>query len=116
MLAASLKQYGYKVVEACNGAEALELSASHSGRIDLLITDVIMPGMTGCDLAGKLTAVHKDLKVLYISGYAANLLAEQDALGAGMGFLHKPFTMSTLAVKVREVLGTERSKGQTGAR
>ena len=114
MLAGSLKQYGYKVVEACNGAEALELSASHSGPIDLLITDVIMPGMTGCDLAGKLTAMHRDLKVLYISGYAANLIAQQDALGLRTAFLHKPFTMSTLAVKVRELLETERSAGQTG--
>jgi PAS domain S-box-containing protein len=116
MLAGSLKEYGYKVVEACNGAEALERSASQSGPIDLLITDVIMPGMTGRDLAGKLTAIHSDLKVLYISGYAANLIAQQDALGPGTAFLHKPFTMSTLAVKVRELLGRDRCAGQTAAR
>lgn len=115
MVANSLKRYGYTVLEARNGEEALKLAAAHSGAFDLLITDMVMPGMNGRDLADRLTVLHAGLKVLYVSGYATNLIAEKGVLDAGMAFLHKPFSMTTLAARVRELLGTASpARGNSG--
>ena len=100
-----LKRNGYRLLEASNGAEAVTLAATFPDAIDLLITDVVMPGMTGRELAAALAATRPSLKVLYISGYAADVIATQGVLDPGMAYLPKPFTPADLAAKVRGVLG-----------
>ncbi len=99
LLAEMLRRKQYQVLEAASGPEALSVCEKHAGRINLLMTDVVIPGMRGPEIAQQLRARYPGLKVLFMSGYmeeAAALSAEQ--------FLQKPFTMSSLAAKVREVL------------
>jgi two-component system cell cycle sensor histidine kinase/response regulator CckA len=100
-----LRTYGYRVLEASNGGEALELAHCLSEPIDLLITDVMMPGMTGRDLAARFAPLRPGMKVLYMSGYSDNVLATESVLQPGLNYLGKPFSMIALARKVREVLG-----------
>lgn len=95
---------GYVVLEAGHGAEALEASEHFSGRIELLISDVVMPHMSGPDLASQLRQRRPGLRVLYISGYPELPTESQSALGRNESYLQKPFTPSALADKVREVL------------
>jgi PAS domain S-box-containing protein len=100
-----LKSYGYEVLEARSGVEALRLWAQHDTRIDLLLTDIVMPeGMSGLDLARKLRAEKHDLKVLYSSGYSIEVAGQDFGLTEGMAFLKKPYQPSALALKVRECL------------
>ncbi|HEB09817.1 MAG TPA: response regulator [Spirochaetales bacterium] len=100
-----LDGYGYSVVEAKNGMEALEIITQGDRlKIDLLVTDVIMPKMGGKELAGKLTEEYPKLKVLYISGYTDNAIAHHGELDKGVSLLQKPFSTQSLAEKVREVL------------
>jgi two-component system, cell cycle sensor histidine kinase and response regulator CckA len=99
-----LELRGYRVFDAPNGAVALEAAARHDGPIHLLLTDVIMPGMNGRQLADALLAVRPDLKVLFTSGYPADAIARH-GVGAGIAYLQKPFSPEALARKVREVLG-----------
>ncbi len=104
LAAAILRERGYHVVEAGDGPAALALCADFSAPIDLLLTDVIMPGMTGRELAAALTRSRASLKVLYTSGYAADVISKQGVLDQGVAYLPKPFTAEELAGKVREVL------------
>jgi PAS domain S-box-containing protein len=99
-----LERCGYRVLEAASGAEALGIAAGHPGTIDLLATDVVMPGANGRVLAEQLSGVRPDLKVLYISGYADEEVLRRGVAEAGAAFLPKPFTPAALASKVREVL------------
>jgi two-component system cell cycle sensor histidine kinase/response regulator CckA len=100
-----LKSYGYDVLEARSGIEALRLWAQHDTRIDLLLTDIVMPeGMSGLDLAKKLRLEKRDLKVLYSSGYSIEVAGQDFGLTDGMAFLKKPYQPSALASKVRECL------------
>ena len=101
---AALKQYGYHVIEASDGDEAIAVAEQHSGRIQLLLTDVIMPGMNGKVLSERLKKSYPDLKVLLISGYTADAFADRGVIDPGDAFLHKPFAPEELAGKVREVL------------
>jgi CheY-like chemotaxis protein len=105
MVIASLEACGFMVLHAANGREGLALAQLHPGDIDLLVTDVIMPGMTGKEMADQLTELRPEMKVLYISGYSGEVIAHRGVLDASVAYLPKPFTPSSLAAKVREVLG-----------
>jgi len=98
---------GYTVLSAPESQEALEMAASHEGTIDLLVTDVVMPGLGGRDVARGVQALYPQVKVLYISGYTDEAVAFQIELEAGSAFLQKPFTPSGLGHKVREVLDAD---------
>jgi two-component system, cell cycle sensor histidine kinase and response regulator CckA len=104
---ALLEQNGYHVLAAENGEAALKIAEQNHERIHLLLTDVIMPGMTGRTLADRLIALRTGLKVLYMSGYTDSAIADQGVLEPGTYLLHKPFSEETLIQKVREVLDTE---------
>jgi signal transduction histidine kinase/CheY-like chemotaxis protein len=99
-----LEMSGYVVLEARHGAEALEISNRHAGTIHLLVTDVVMPQMSGRELAQRLATLRPELKVLYMSGYTDDAIVRHGVLASGIAFLSKPFTPDALALKVREVL------------
>jgi DNA-binding NtrC family response regulator len=97
---------GYAVIVAENPAHADELAAQHGTDIQLLLTDVVMPGMSGHDLARRIAGRNPKIRVLYMSGYTDNVIAYGGVLERGVSFLQKPFTPRVLASKVREVLDT----------
>jgi CheY-like chemotaxis protein len=99
-----LRQQGYKVLEASNGREALKFAEESKENIHLLLTDVVMPGMNGKDLAEKLIQPYPGLKTLFMSGYTDSAIPPQSRLNGDVAFLQKPFSLYTLALKVREVL------------
>jgi len=99
-----LHRLGYKIHEASSGADAVRIFAQHRNTIDLLLTDVIMPQMSGRDLAERLKALQPSLKVLYISGYTDDMLAHHGVLESNVYLLQKPFAPDELAKKLREVL------------
>jgi len=100
----TLESKGYKVLEADHGESALHIVSRHSGKIDMLITDVVMPGMSGRELSAQLCSSYPHTKVLYLSGYTEDAIAHEGVLESGTAFLQKPFTLQMLARKVREVL------------
>jgi two-component system cell cycle sensor histidine kinase/response regulator CckA len=99
-----LSAAGYQVLSADGGVQALELAARHDGSIDLLLSDVVMPGMLGKDLAERLTHARPDTRVLYMSGYAQPVLHSQGTLDPGVALLEKPFTANDLLTAVRRRL------------
>jgi len=99
-----LGMHGYTVLEARHPGEALLIAERHEGPIHLMVTDVIMPEMSGRDLAGRLALPRPDMRVLYISGYAADVIGHHSVLESGTYFLPKPFAPDVLVRKVREVL------------
>ncbi len=99
-----LQQHGYTVLASRSPEAALKLAEQHSGRIHLLITDVVMPGMNGRELRQRLAALQPELRCLYMSGYTANVIAHHGVLDEGVQFLQKPFTIESLAEQVREAL------------
>ncbi|PYU15279.1 MAG: hybrid sensor histidine kinase/response regulator [Acidobacteria bacterium] len=99
-----LSEQGYTVIEAQNSEDAVRLAGRHRSEIHLLLTDVMMPGMSGRDLAKHLTALHPYLRVLYMSGYTHNVIGENGTLEEGLSFLQKPFSPKALTLKVRETL------------
>jgi PAS domain S-box-containing protein len=100
-----LRERGYTVLEASDGDEALRLARERDGApIDLLLTDMVMPNVSGRELVEQVGAIHPGIKVLYISGYADHAVVHHGRLDPGVDFLHKPFSPSALAYKVREVL------------
>ncbi len=100
----TLTSRGYKVLEAGNGESGLRIAEACKEHIDILITDVVMPGIGGRELAKKLLALRPGISVLYLSGYTEDTVITQGALGPATAFLQKPFTLQNLARKVREVL------------
>jgi two-component system cell cycle sensor histidine kinase/response regulator CckA len=99
-----LAGHGYEVLTAGNGVEALEVSSGFNGRIDLLLSDVVMPQMGGPALAKRLTTLRPETRVIYLSGYADEALGDRQVLENGAAFLQKPFALESLVRKVREVL------------
>ncbi|MGB0012711.1 MAG: ATP-binding protein [Candidatus Sulfotelmatobacter sp.] len=99
-----LEKQGYKVIEAADGAVAMQIAVAHEGVIHLLLTDVIMPGMNGRELAQRISEIRPQTKVLYMSGYTENVIGHNGTLDAGVRLLQKPFTLRDLKSKVREVL------------
>jgi two-component system, cell cycle sensor histidine kinase and response regulator CckA len=102
----ALAAHGYFIIEAATAQDAERLCLNVGAEIHLLLTDVIMPGMSGHELAKRLTVCFPKMRVLYMSGYTYNVIAEDGNLESGVAFLQKPFTPSVLADKVREVLDT----------
>ena len=101
----TLESKGYKVLEADNGEAALRIVSNHSDKIDMLITDVVMPGMSGRELSARLCASRPQTKVLYLSGYTEDAIGHEGVVDPDTAFLQKPFTLQMLSRKVREVLG-----------
>jgi PAS domain S-box-containing protein len=99
-----LEKQGYRVIEAADGAVAMQIAVAHEGVIHLLLTDVIMPGMNGRELAQRISEIRPNTKVLYMSGYTENVIGHNGTLDAGVRLLQKPFTLRELKSKVREVL------------
>ncbi len=99
-----LEKLGYTVLTASTPSEALRLVEMHSGRIQLLLTDVIMPEMNGRDLASQLHTCFPDIKTLFMSGYTADVISHRGVLDEGVCFIHKPFSTNDLAAKVYEAL------------
>jgi two-component system, cell cycle sensor histidine kinase and response regulator CckA len=100
----SLRAAGYRVIVAGNGREALEVAAREEHAFDLLLTDVIMPGQNGRELADELRRSHPDLRVLYMSGYSHDIISKAGVLDSGIEVLRKPFATSRLQERVREAL------------
>jgi len=99
-----LEQLGYRVMQARNGTEAIALAQGYGDRINLLLTDVVMPGMNGSELARQLVLHQPEMKVLFTSGYTDEAISHRGVLDVGVSFIGKPYTPGGLARKVREVL------------
>ncbi len=99
-----LENLGYTVLATPTPGNAIQLVREHPGELHLLITDVVMPGMNGRELAEQLGAIRPNLKRLYMSGYTADLIAHRGILDEGVNFIQKPFGNDELAAKVRQVL------------
>jgi len=104
----TLEAKGYKVIEAEDGEVAMQKLNELHEHLDMLITDVVMPGMSGRELAARLSATHPHTRVLYLSGYTEDAIVHEGVLEPGTAFLQKPFTLQMLSRKVRQVLGAER--------
>ncbi|MBW1779069.1 MAG: response regulator, partial [Deltaproteobacteria bacterium] len=99
-----LERLGYTVLHAATPSQALEIAKTHHGKFHLLVTDVVMPRMSGGDLAREIKVLNPEIKVLFMSGYTANIIAHRGILDEAVHFIQKPFTLKELAVKVREAL------------
>ncbi|HEX9111281.1 MAG TPA: ATP-binding protein, partial [Terriglobales bacterium] len=105
----TLSMRGYRVLEAEDGESGLRVAETCTEHIDILVTDVVMPGIGGRELAKKLVLARPGICVLYLSGYTEDAIVHQGALGPGTAFLQKPFTLQSLAKKVRDVLNSNRA-------
>jgi PAS domain S-box-containing protein len=99
-----LEGLGYTVLAAGTPGKAIQLAGEHAGDIHLMVTDVVMPEMSGRDLQRRISAIQPDIKYLFMSGYTANVIAHRGILDGGVHFLQKPFSMEVFAAKVREAL------------
>jgi len=104
LIRSTLQAHGYTVLEASQGKEALLLSGQHKGLIHMMVTDTVMPGMSGRELAERLKPLRPNMKALFMSGYTDKAIVHHGELDPDTAFLQKPFTPDALARKVREVL------------
>jgi len=104
VLVRTLEKYGYRVLEAENGLQALQKAWGYREPIHLLLTDTVMPKMNGKELADELKKTRPDIKVVFISGYPKEILSQQGVLDAGIHLIQKPFDLEDLARQVRKVL------------
>jgi len=100
---------GYRVTAAASGAEAIAVVTASPEPLDVLVTDVVMPGMQGREVAERITALQPGIAVLFMSGYTEGLLSDQGVLDPGINLIEKPFTEAALLGKLRSVLRTRRS-------
>jgi two-component system, cell cycle sensor histidine kinase and response regulator CckA len=107
----TLTRYGYTVLESENVNDALDIAEHHEGRIDLLLSDVIMPGLNGPDLAQRIVRLRPEIRVLYVSGFTNSIALGAESLSARASLLQKPFTPQALAAKVRERLDHNPRRG-----
>jgi CheY-like chemotaxis protein len=99
-----LRRNGYQVLEAADGVDALAVLRQHPGRIHLLLTDVVMPRMSGYELVEQVRPLRPDMHILYVSGYSEEAIARQGQLTEGIELLAKPFTPGVLTAKIRQLL------------
>jgi DNA-binding NtrC family response regulator len=99
-----LKKLGYQVLSAGTPEEALQIAGKYTDKISLLITDVVMPGMNGRELAHQLLTVHSKIKTLFMSGYTADAIAQRGVLEKKVQFIQKPFSIKDLGLKIGETL------------
>jgi DNA-binding NtrC family response regulator len=104
MIATALRKYGFTVLEAAHGRQALFICERQKAPIHLMLTDVMMPQISGSALAERLMLIHPEMKVLYMSGYSENFILHQGVLNSDGNFIPKPFRVPTLVRKVREIL------------
>ena len=107
----SLEMRGYRVLEAANGPEALQVAREHSGPIHILVADVVMPRMSGRELAFQLAPQRPEMKVLFTSGHSRDVIVHHGVLEKGINLLEKPFSQDKLAASLREVLDSSNHSG-----
>jgi signal transduction histidine kinase/ActR/RegA family two-component response regulator len=103
----ALAGYGYQVLQAAEASHALTMAEGHSGAIDVLLTDVVLPGLNGRELANRFRIIRPETKVIYTSGYPQDLIAHRGVLHDDISYIPKPYTANQIAAKVREVLGKD---------
>ena len=111
LVEAMLARQGYRVLVAEHPAEALKVLGEFHGKVDLLLTDIVMPGSNGCELAAAVSEMRPETRVLYMSGYTDSQVSGTWKLEEGMAFIQKPFTAAALMAKVREALGDNAAGG-----
>ncbi len=99
-----LEQLRYQVLAAGTLGDAITLAKEHAGKIQILVTDVVMPEMNGPDLAERLHSFYPDINILFMSGYTANMIAQRGVLDESVNFIQKPFSLQSLAVKLRDTV------------
>jgi two-component system cell cycle sensor histidine kinase/response regulator CckA len=104
MAAVMLEELGYRVLPCASGEEALAQLSRHNGTVDVLFTDIVMPGMSGTVLAERAVGLHRGLKVLFTSGYPDNAISQRGVLAPGTHFIQKPFTSAALGQRMREII------------
>jgi two-component system cell cycle sensor histidine kinase/response regulator CckA len=110
-----LESVGYTVLEAASGAAALQKAKDFDGTIHLLLTDVVMPEMSGPELASKMVSLRPGIKVIFTSGYTDDAMGRQGVLDPAVAFIQKPYRPKALARKIRETLGEPDQKGESPA-
>jgi CheY-like chemotaxis protein len=110
-----METLGYHVLSAETPGDALRIASAHPKPISLLLTDVVMPGMDGRQLAQRLCTSRPGLRVLFMSGYTSDVITQRGVLAEGVQFLSKPFSRAALAIKLREMLAPRERAAATGA-